>query len=244
MKSKIFFVLIALFLINFVSAQSFCVDFDAPGPPTNLTLTLSGNNIQLNWDDAIDTPDCSGINFYEISRGFNNGNLVLIGNLTDTNFLDENLDDGTYEYIIHAWDLAGHEGNGTLGIITLGGVDDGGTEIGSSGGGDSDNFFSCEDWEKCVNGTQTRFCVEASGSLPDRIESRDCIPAFRPFSSEDEDLIVISNKASKGDSNYFSALTGAVTGTLGETGSVVAGLFVSIILLGAGVVAVKRRRIK
>ena len=59
MRTKIFLLLITFLLINFVVAQSFCVDFDPPSAPTDLILTQSGNNIQLTWTPATDVPECS-----------------------------------------------------------------------------------------------------------------------------------------------------------------------------------------
>jgi len=186
MNKQIVAIILGIFLISLTSAFSICIDHTPPSPPSNLVLTASGKNIQLTWNPATDEPACSGIDFYDIYRGFNGGVLSWIANTSSTNYLDETLAYGTYEYIIHAWDLAGHnEGNGTGNSIVLksgnGDDDNGNGGSGGGGGGGSDNLFSCGKWEECIDGTQIRICENIGRNLPNRTETRNCFPDFIPF---------------------------------------------------------------
>ena len=242
MKNKIFLVLfVGIFLINFVSAGGIgkvCIDVDAPTWTENSTFTLisSLKDIQLSWTPATDVPECSGISHYEIYRGFNNGELKLITNTSDNFYFDSVQDYGTYEYMIHAFDLVGHlESNGISKSITISSGSSGGTTTTSGGGGGGiDNLFSCGEWEECVDGTQIRICVEIGGSLPDRIESRDCFSEFEPLSSGDGDLIEISSEIQE-TTGFLSPITGAVTGFV-KTGTGMVSIILILGLAGAFVV--------
>src|SRR5271157_5763563 len=109
MKKALFFIFIisSILTISLISAagQEICIDFTPPSAPSNLILTASGNNIQLSWDAATDTPSCSGIAYYEI---FRNSVFLTNTNGSITNYLDNNLQYGTYSYTVYAVDLAGH----------------------------------------------------------------------------------------------------------------------------------------
>lgn len=207
---KIFLVCLGIFLISLISGFSICIDHTPPSAPSNLILTALGNNIQLTWTAATDTPNCSGIDYYEIYRGINGANLNWIANTSKLSYLDKNLVEGNYIYMIHAWDLAGHnEGNGVSNSIILqtGGGDVGGGSSGSGGG--SDTYWNCEWWGECVNETQSRICTDSSGKN-NITETRTCIPDFTPLgysNSGDEGLSDL-----KEISTAKSFLTGAVVG--------------------------------
>ncbi len=251
METKLFTLILSILLITSVSGMIICVDKTPPSPPSNLILTASGNNIQLIWDVAIDIPDCSGISHYDIYRGFNNGNLSLIGTSSDTTYLDTGLSDGTYTYMIHAWDLAGHqEGNGVSGEITIGYVDNGVTPSSGGGGGGGGNgdssYWQCGEWSECVNKTQTRTCIDLDKNLPDRTETKECLYNFISSGSsgtneeeeEEENLETIDQ------TNQISKITGAVTGFVKTGKGTAAIIFVfSILILGIIVMVIQKNKV-
>ena len=59
-------------------------------PPTNITATVEGNNINLSWDEAYDGA------FYKIYRN----NTLIATNLYATTFVDDDLDAGVYHYAL------------------------------------------------------------------------------------------------------------------------------------------------
>ncbi len=131
MKISLLF-LIMFLLIGVVTAQNFCVDFDNPSAPPNLAITSSGQNIILTWEDAIDVPNCSGIDYYNVAR---DGSLIA-QHITVLTYTDLNVSYGTYSYSVYAIDKVGHDSNSTKNDIVFsapsGGV---GTTIGGGGGG-------------------------------------------------------------------------------------------------------------
>ena len=241
MKTKIFLLLITFLLINFVAAQSFCVDFDKPKWPesTNLNLTIFGNDIQLQWDNAIDIPDCSGIDYYTIWGSTNGIDFLLIANILDTTYTDTSLSYGnTYYYMIHVFDLAGHnEGEEALSNSLYLSPPSEPTPPG--GGGRSSSYWECGEWSKCINETQTRTCEDVSRvQQADRIETRDCVPEFVPL-GEGEEETLITEEAPAG---FFATITGAVVGALGTGGTIVVSVFVIAIVALAIVFSVRGRK--
>ena len=237
MKIKILLVLIPFLLMNFIVAQSFCVDFDKPSAPSNLILTKVGNGIQLTWNAAIDVPACSGISHYDIYKGFNSGGLSLVGNSTTISFLDNiNLQVGTYTYIVHAWDLAGHnEGNGisnSISIGTSGGIPSGG---GGGGGGGVSNIYSCGDWENCINGIQERTCT--SGNLQ-TTETRNCLTT--PISTSPE-----NETKPKQTTTGFLGLTGAAIGNFVKSGEGIATFLglIMVVVLTILITSIRRKKL-
>src|SRR6056297_3848348 len=106
-------VFFSMFLLSLVSAAQpgFCVDFEAPTWPENSSLDLSivdNNNVYLEWTNATDVPECSGINHYTIYKGEGEGDLNYLETSFNNSFLDENLGYGDYTYMIHAYDKVGH----------------------------------------------------------------------------------------------------------------------------------------
>ncbi|MBQ8222949.1 MAG: T9SS type A sorting domain-containing protein [Bacteroidales bacterium] len=59
-------------------------------PPTNITATVEGNNVNLSWDGV-----CDGA-FYKIYRN----NILIVTNYYNTSFVDDDLDAGVYSYTI------------------------------------------------------------------------------------------------------------------------------------------------
>lgn len=139
--------------MNFVMAYGeFCVDFDAPSAPSNLTVSGAVGNILLTWDNATDEPSCSGIDYYNISR-----NNVFLGSVTSLNFIDTDstLTQGNYNYTVFAVDKVGHnKGDSRINEVKLTKDEETGTiNVGGGGGGSSyvapDSFetYLVADWE-------------------------------------------------------------------------------------------------
>jgi hypothetical protein len=210
MKKIFSSIILGIFLISLISAFPICVDKTPPSAPSNLILTKVGNGIQLTWNPATDVPACSGISHYDIYRGFNGGSLSLVGNSSTTSFLDNITPQvGTYTYIVHAWDLVGHnEGNGvskSINIEASGGTTPSG---GGGGGGGVSNIYSCGDWEDCINGIQERICT--SGNLQ-TTETRNCLTTPIPTPSENETQPTQTTTG-------FLGLTGAAIGSFVKSG--------------------------
>ena len=243
--NKIFLtLLLGIFVLGGINAAGIaqiCIDLDHPSlMNSSLTLTATNNNINLNWIAATDIPDCSGIDYYDIWGSTDGVNFSLIANTLDTTYTDTSLSYGnTYYYMIHVFDLAGHnEGEEALSNSLYLSSPSGPTPSGGGGGGGGgiDNFFSCGDWEECIDGTQIRTCVEVGGSLPDRIESRDCFPEFIPLGEGEEEETLITEEVPAG---FFATITGAVVGTLGTGGTVVVSVFIILIVIVTGFIIVR-----
>lgn len=114
-----------ILLVPLVSAE-ICIDNEPPTAPSNLVITDSpydpDGDIYLSWDAATDTPDCSGIDHYNIYRSEDGEFFDLVGESTDTEYDDLSLAEGTYYYRITAVDKVEfnpHEGppSGTESVI-------------------------------------------------------------------------------------------------------------------------------
>ncbi|MBU2576443.1 MAG: hypothetical protein KKF50_01855 [Nanoarchaeota archaeon] len=244
---KIFLILVlGIFLLNSASAFSICIDKDPPSlMNSSLSLTATSGIIQLSWIPATDIPSCSGIDHYEIYRSTDGTTFSFIGNSSTNTYTDSEVSSGvTYYYMIGAFDLAGNnEADESLShSVPISLIIESGTETRTSGGGGGsgggiDNFFSCGDWGECINGTQIRICVEVGGSLPDRIESRDCLPEFEPLSFEgtsSTEGIIEDNK----ETQSIGFLTGAVIGVtdFAKTGKGIGSIIFVLGIVGAFVV--------
>jgi len=244
-NNKIFLILfIGIFLISFASAKgigTICIDVDKPTWPENSTLILtsSGMNIQLSWTNATDVPDCSGIDYYEIYKGFNGGVLSPIANTSDNSYSDNVQNYGTYEYMIHAFDKVGHnEGNiSILNSITISKSSNGGGGRGSSGA-NLISFWKCEEeWNVCSDeGIQTRICEDLRGYEDNKTETRGCIPGFTPEQKQGNETLNTNPQ------NLFGTMTGAVIGTLGKGGSLLAAIFAFLIIAGLIAMAVNKKK--
>ena len=65
MDKRIIFLFAVIFIIGSVSAFSWpiCIDTQAPEAPAGLIVS---GNVQLTWNEAVDKPDCSEIEHYNI----------------------------------------------------------------------------------------------------------------------------------------------------------------------------------
>ena len=238
MKFKFIFGILLIFLsLSFVIAQEICIDFDDPSVPPNLAVTSSGTNIILTWEPATDEPDCSGIDYYNISRGGEWIGTVSSDTLTYT---DENVPYGTYDYTVYAVDKVVHnsgdaiKNNVVLSEPTTGGGDD---TIVSSGGGSSSRRckenWRCGDWGECENGIQTRTCEDISKcgtkkSKPDLQRVCD-VEGESGDEALDLELLEIEQELSG-----FSRITGAVVGAVGRVGAWIVVVFL-VIVIGAAI---------
>jgi len=233
---KIFLIYLGIILISLAGAFNICIDHDPPSAPSDLVLTISGNDILLNWNPATDTPNCSGIDFYDIYRGFNEGNLNLIGSTNNTNYLDENLEYGTYTYIIHAWDLAGHnEGEGVSNLISLKAEDNrNGNNGNGGGGGGSSAYWRCGEWSKCIEGIATRICNKTINPSITRKETKTCLPEFTELDYQE-------GNQSEPEETQEETTTGFLTGAvIGVTNFVKSGfgLVIGAVILISGFIAI------
>ncbi len=241
MKRILLTILMGIFLINLASALIICIDKDPPSLlNSSLTLTATNNNINLNWIAATDIPDCSGIDYYTIWGSTNGIDFLLIVNTSDTTYTDTSLSYGnTYYYMIHVFDLAGHnEGEEALSNSLYLSPPSEPTPSGG-GGGRSSSYWECGEWSECINETQTRTCEDISRSRADRVETRDCVPEFIPLGEGEEEETLITEEAPAG---FFATITGAVVGALGTGGTIVASVFIIAIVALAIVFSVRGRK--
>jgi len=119
------------------------------------------------------------------------------------------------------------------------------TSTGGGGGGDTTSSlrWECEEeWSECSNeGIQTRICEDLLGYEDNRTETKDCIPDFT--SAEQEQ----GNESSENiiaSQNFFTAMTGAVIGTLGKGGTLLVSIFAFLIAAGFISVAVNKRKMR
>ena len=239
---KIFLILlISIFVLGGINATGLaqiCIDIDPPSAASNLSLTISGNNIELDWDPAIDEPECSGISHYDIYRGFNEVNLTFISNTTTTNYIDVGLSPGTYIYTIYAIDLIGHnEGIGISRGITFGTVSPSG-----GGGGSSSSYWECREWSDCINETQTRTCEDVNGLRADRVETKECFSEFIPL--EEDETPTETEETQSTPAGFFAAITGAVIGALGTSGIVIVPVFIILIVIVTGFIIARNYKLK
>ena len=231
------FILFGLLMINFVTAPGeICIDFDEPTAPSNLEVTSSGKNIILTWNPATDIPDCSGIDYYVISRDGNQMGTTSSDTLTYT---DINVPYGIYSYSVWAVDKVGHnsgpaiKNDVVLSEPTNDGEDtngDGDTRVRGGGGGSSYVCYEnwqCNDWSSCENEMQTRTCQDLAKCGTTKLK-----PAITRACSVEE-ISEREETETTGQSN-LSRITGAVIGTLGTTGTWVIGIFL-VGLIGSAI---------
>ena len=251
---KIFLIFIlGIFLISLTFAFQICIDKDPPSlANSSLSWIATSNTIQLSWIPATDIPSCSGIDHYEIYRSTNGTNFLPIGNSSTNTYTDSEVSSGiTYYYMIHAFDLVGHnEANESLShsvpisLIIESGNGDG--DNGGGGGGGSDNLFSCGKWEECIDGTQIRICENMGGNLPNRTETRSCFPDFVPLNYGTNETEEENNgeepEETQDTTGLFSRMTGGVIGFAKSRGGKTSLIFTfTILILGASVIFLQRK---
>lgn len=83
------------------------VDLTRPDKVVDLLATVDGAQVKLSWTENSDI-DLAG---YFVKRTDESGNASLLNGqpLSETTFTDENVDDGQYQYVVYAVDMAGNE---------------------------------------------------------------------------------------------------------------------------------------
>ena len=241
---RIWIFLFAMFLLmGFAMAHGeFCIDFDSPSAPSNLSVSGEVGSILLEWAAASDEPDCSGIDYYNITRerewiGQVDGDVLR--------FVDNaSLGVGWYNYTVYAVDLVGHNvGAAVKSKVVLVKKGNGPVYVGGGGGSSSRCYedWVCGEWGECVGGYKERECLDMQmcGPLNDR-------PEVRMVCGGDEIRVGGSGgvvKDDSGDDGFFSVITGGVVGVVGSTGGVVAGVFVLVVLGGFFAMRIRSRRL-
>lgn len=151
-KLSVILILIMVFSLGIVSAEKMiCVDFDNPSSIYGLNYNVNSNLIHVSWDESIDTPSCSGIDYYEI---YLNGSFFLTTNL---NYFDFNNTEDYYDIRVRAVDFAGNIGS--FGFLEINSIDtDNDFDSGDSRFGGHSYILECLNWSGCVGGTQFREC--------------------------------------------------------------------------------------
>lgn len=224
MRKIILFISI-LFLLNFVVAeQMICVDFDRPSAPQNLAISGEVGNIKLTWNAATDEPDCSGIDYYIVTR-----NGIVLGDTNSLSYTDtEDLSVGDYDYTVFAVDKVKHqEGQSIKNEIKVVESDEenssddnensnsGSSSSGSSSssggkkkiivGGESKNSYvctenwQCGEWEECKNGEQIRTCTDLNscGTSTEK-------PAIMQICENETSRNSLTGSAIQGITNFIS----------------------------------------
>src|SRR6056297_54153 len=252
MKKQFLLLVLGVFMINFVLGIPVCIDKEAPTWPEDSSLDLSVVNddeVKLVWNEAEDKPECSNISHYYIFK--NNSYLISVNS---TSYIDNNLEEGDYEYVVYPVDLGGNEGNGISELISLEEEDDSGGTSSSGEGSSTIPLWECGEWSECEDGTKERTCVDLRDYFSDRTETKNCTidSELGSNSYEDkgmsnvEDLDSSSNVGSNtGDSKgFFQRITGEVIGEGDEKNRNLGflGVFLVIIILFLVLMRKKQRK--
>ena len=228
---KFSFLLILVLCFSLVSSVSVCIDRTDPSAPAGLGVSGDASSRVLVWDEVIDEPSCSGIDYYNVSR---DGSWIGRVDGDVLSFVDnESLSRGGYGYTVYAVDLVGHNsGPAIKNVIKIGGGSGGGV----SGGSSSSSYVCVEDWEcgawtECVGNEQGRLCNDLNecGTVDDEPETyQECglmSEADIILESSDEEADVVG-----GIEGFFSTITGAVVGSLGTGGTIVVSVFILVMV--------------
>ena len=247
MKKCFLFVIIAVFLINFLSAGGLvkvCIDNTAPSAPSNLSVIVgdSGQEVILNWESATDVPDCSGIAYYVVLR---NG-VIIAEPITALTYTDTNISYGNYSYAVYAVDKVAHMGGQAIknDVVLIEIIIDNGDSGGGNNrhrnngtainltvlGGEAANSYVCKEnwecgeWSKCIDSKQTRICIDQNECGTD-IETPE-------MSQTCEKSASFLTGAVTGIGNFVTTTLGAVTASL------------IFLILGAGIIIIIRKKKK
>ena len=224
MKKILLTIFLGIFLVSLISAIPICVDKDPPSAPSNLEETISGDDVTLTWGASTDIPECSGVDYYVISKDGNN-----IGTTSSLSFMEKNVNPGNYSYSVYAIDKIGH--NSGLAIkndVIIEEVD--GEKRVRGGGRDSSYLcepnWECTGWSECSNGFRTRNCHNTNNcaySYDKPIERTDC------ETTATLEGITLSEEPS--EEGFFSRITGAAIGGITDFAQSGAGALVFVILI-------------
>jgi len=226
MKKILLIIFLGIFLVGLISAISICVDKTPPSAPSNLEVTISGDDVTLTWNASTDVPACSGVDYYVIS---NNGNNI--GTSYSLSFQNINVNPGTYSYSVYAIDKIGH--NSGLAIINDVVIVEVEGEMSVSGGGGGSSYvcesnWECTDWSECIREFRTRICHDTNNcsySYNEPIERTDCETNFT--------LEGVTLEEEPAEEGFFSRITGAAIGGISDFAKSGAGAFVFVVLIVA-----------
>ena len=224
---------IGLFLFCFVlmmgsvDAISLCIDNEDPGAPGNLAVSGESGSVLLAWTSAVDSPVCSGIAEYVISR-----DGVELGTV-DSNILgfvdNESLGEGSYRYTVYAVDLVG--GNAGASVMNDIVVEEGGkvSKGGKSSSSKCDVNWSCGVWSECDDGFMSRSCKDlnycgTTNLRPDIYSECEVVDIGEEDRNESIELTTDAPIIGRG-------ITGAVIGNLKSPGAGIL-IFMLMILVG------------
>jgi len=211
-------------------------------------LSVSGEvgSILLEWGASSDEPDCSGIDYYNVSR---DGVWIGTVEVEGLSFVDnEILGVGFYNYTVFAVDMIGHNvGDAVVNEVALV-KSDGRVRV--SGGGSSSSYvcvedWACDEWSECVGNDMRRICNDLNecGTVRTKPEtyqncgstSLDSLDSGMSFEEEVDDADVSPVVRA------FSAITGAVVGG-GAASVAAAGVFLFLVLGGFFIVIRKKKK--
>jgi len=221
--------ILGIFLISLISAFPICVDKTPPSAPSNLAITSSGHSIILTWNPAIDIPECSGIDYYVVSR---NGNHIA-EHVSALTYIDINVPYGSYNYTVYAVDKVAHLGGQAIKndvILSKPTNNGGGTRVGGGGGATSYICYEewqCGDWSSCINEKQTRTCTDLA-----QCGTTDYKPITSRVCSVEE---VSTNPAQTTTPAAGGGITGAVIGALGSPTGIGIIVVLVVLIIGAGI---------
>ncbi len=90
-------------------------DQQAPSAPEGLAAQTVGTDVSLTWSASEDNVGVTGYDIYRGDKsGFDPSESAKIGESTELAFTDEDLDPGTYYYVVVAEDAAGNRSNASI----------------------------------------------------------------------------------------------------------------------------------
>ena len=227
-----------------------CKDSSAPDAPGSLNSDVNDDrDVQLTWKVANDEPDCSGIDYYMVTR-----DDIFVDRTTSTSFSEGPMAYATYTYKVWAVDLGGNSGDVATRTVTV--SKDSGDSGGSSGGGGGSYISTttnttgdanctpnwlCSAWGECEDGVEERTCVDENncGTEEDKPqEKQECtkttlMSTINPLKSDspEEGNSTSGNEASDDDETKggLAGITGRFLGGNSRTGVGIAALLVIII---------------
>ena len=226
MKRYFLFLLIAVFIISFTSAgglTKICIDKTPPSAPSNLEVTISGDDVTLTWEASTDIPECSGVDYYVVLKDGNN-----IGTSYLLSFQDINVNPGNYSYSVYAVDKIRHNSGPAIKNDVIIEEVEGKKKV--RGGGGSSSYicepnWECTEWSECSNELRTRNCHNTNNcaySYNKPIERTDCETTFNL------EGISLTKPSEEG---FFSIMTGAAIGGVTNFAKSGLGAFVFVILI-------------
>jgi len=209
--------------INAAGLTQICIDKTPPSPPSNLEVTISGDDVTLTWGASTDIPECSGVDYYIISR-----DEVEIGTTSSLIFINKNVNPGNYSYTVYAIDKIGHNSGLAIKNDVIIEEVEGKKKVHGGGGGSSYVCYEnwqCNPWSECIDEVMVRTCTDFNkcGTTKEKPQtSSTCSP------DEEGEGILLGEPSEKG---FFSRITGAVIGGVSNFAKSSTGAFVFIILI-------------